>query len=114
MLQLASTTNNFLQVIHLDGKGNVLALPLDLKRRGSADRGIEGDVASLAVGRSGLDVTPSLTFSACEAAFAGLGASQLIKGSLQSLRTKIGSNRYRAFRHSIVVIRGLLALILGW
>ena len=79
-----------------------------------ADRGIEGDVASLAVGRSGLNVTPTLAFSAGEAAFAGLGASQLIKGSLQSLGTKISPNRYRAFRHSIVVIRGFLALILGW
>lgn len=96
----------------MDGKGGVLALALKLKRSSSADRGVESDVTRLAVGRSGLDVAPSLAISAGEAALAGLAAGQLIEGRLQPLRTEISANGYRASRYLVVIVGGFLALIL--
>jgi hypothetical protein len=48
----------------LDGKSYLLALfgASFLERRGRADRCIEGYIISLAVGGTGLDITPAFTF----------------------------------------------------
>lgn len=97
----------------MDGKGDVVALTLKLKRSSSADCSIEGDVTRLAVGWSGLDIAPSLTIGTGEAALASLTTGQLIEGCLQSLRTEIGANGYRALRYLVIIVGGFLALILG-
>jgi len=66
----------------MDGKRGVVAITLKLKRSSRADRGVESDVTRLAVGWSGLDVAPSLTIGAGEAALASLATSQFIEGCL--------------------------------
>lgn len=58
----------------------------------SADRGIKGNVAVIAVGGAGLDVTPALTFGVGLAAASGLLAGQAVKGGIELARSKLFSS----------------------
>jgi hypothetical protein len=71
-----------LQIIHLDGKGSVFLFALELKGSRSADGSIKSDVARLAVGWPGLDVTPPFAISPGETSLAGLVTSQFVKRGL--------------------------------